>query len=480
LAQLTAEGLVEFITGELCRNRGIRVGPDDPLVADGLISSLDLVRLAVYVETVTGVRLDPSRLGPGGLDTAASIAAAVSVPMGEAPSRIRASFEPGPLSRAFRGRLAVRIVVLAAMVFFLDRGLFWLAESGPLSGFRNAVYEHGSRLYTTHGYFADKYFPAGVRKHLLSAARDLADRFVILFFGDSGTFGSFLPAVDSLPTLLESALKTDSPPAAVYNLAYYIPTLFKEAALLELTRERRRDLVILTVDPDYFDRRAQMTVINDFDILHANVPYIEDYLDRLPAHTSSGLTEYRDRLHSLYLGSGSWIPHLAGSRSGIIQHGAFFRQILKQTPLFPLTPDAVFQNQATTQVFARQDLSAAIAHMGRLYNFGPSLDPALLNLLTAIVEAESGRGARVVIYLRPAARLKSGELYPWSRAAYARMIPEIRAACERGGGVFIDAHDLLPQSEFLDSRDHFTREGNRIQADFLADELRTRGIRKDR
>ena len=67
-----------FITGELMHEPSYPLKDDEPLITGGLMASLDLVQLAVFIEEQFGARFDNSELTVDNMDTIDQIAANIA------------------------------------------------------------------------------------------------------------------------------------------------------------------------------------------------------------------------------------------------------------------------------------------------------------------------------------------------------------------------------------------------------------------
>lgn len=61
--------LERYITQELLKQPGRQISPDEAIITSGLLSSLHLVDIALFVEDAFGVRLDDTELGSEFFDT---------------------------------------------------------------------------------------------------------------------------------------------------------------------------------------------------------------------------------------------------------------------------------------------------------------------------------------------------------------------------------------------------------------------------
>jgi len=58
-----------YISGQILKQPGLTINPDEALISSGLVDSFHLVDLALFVEDAFGVRLDDTELNAGTFDT---------------------------------------------------------------------------------------------------------------------------------------------------------------------------------------------------------------------------------------------------------------------------------------------------------------------------------------------------------------------------------------------------------------------------
>jgi len=63
-----------YISGQILKQPGLPINPDEALISSGLIDSFHLVDLALFVEDSFGVRLDDTELNTGTFDTLSQLA----------------------------------------------------------------------------------------------------------------------------------------------------------------------------------------------------------------------------------------------------------------------------------------------------------------------------------------------------------------------------------------------------------------------
>jgi acyl carrier protein len=65
--------LQTYIAAEMLKQPGRAIAADEPLITSGLVDSMHLVDLALFVEDSFGVRIDDTELNPGTFDTLAQL-----------------------------------------------------------------------------------------------------------------------------------------------------------------------------------------------------------------------------------------------------------------------------------------------------------------------------------------------------------------------------------------------------------------------
>ena len=63
-----------YISGQILKQPGLSINPDEALISSGLVDSFHLVDLALFVEDTFGVRLDDTELNAGVFDTISQLA----------------------------------------------------------------------------------------------------------------------------------------------------------------------------------------------------------------------------------------------------------------------------------------------------------------------------------------------------------------------------------------------------------------------
>ncbi len=75
-SEITAQ-LERYITHELLKQPGRRITPDEAIITSGILSSLHLVDVALFVEDAFGVRIDDTELASECFDTLRQLVAII-------------------------------------------------------------------------------------------------------------------------------------------------------------------------------------------------------------------------------------------------------------------------------------------------------------------------------------------------------------------------------------------------------------------
>ncbi|GAB4431466.1 MAG: hypothetical protein Kow002_19750 [Anaerolineales bacterium] len=70
--------LSEFIAGEILKQPGREIAPDEALISSGTIDSFSLMDLALFVEDNFGVRIEDTELNADTFDTLEALAALIA------------------------------------------------------------------------------------------------------------------------------------------------------------------------------------------------------------------------------------------------------------------------------------------------------------------------------------------------------------------------------------------------------------------
>ena len=77
--QSTTEVLSQFITARILKQPGRGLSADEPLISSGLIDSVSLIDVALFVEDTFGVRIEDSELSAQTFDSLRQLAALIEM-----------------------------------------------------------------------------------------------------------------------------------------------------------------------------------------------------------------------------------------------------------------------------------------------------------------------------------------------------------------------------------------------------------------
>jgi hypothetical protein len=306
-------------------------------------------------------------------------------------------------------------------------------------------------------------------------ARKLAEARVtrIAFLGDS-TVLSF-PDQRTLDQAVERELRARSArPVAVGSFALLGMNLSDHYFLAEPILAAGPELVVLPVNLAVFGT----------DWRRWRRPWLAGWLP--PARLGeaavlpldwAGLTFDRVLLYGLLVRSGlapAW-QRLRVEQARVVNATASLRRSADGTDLrgagpLPAGPADRLERAESLAIGGRPSRAFIQARYGSVLE-GLARDARGLAFLTAAVAAYARAGAVPLVYAVP---MNGADLtrqgVAWKEGV-AASLGAIRRAALRGGGVFLDLHDLLPDREFRDASGHHTVEGRERLARALADAI---------
>ena len=245
------------------------IGDKHALVQSGIISSLEIVLIGLELEKEFGVVIPGNALTIANFASVATVAAMIDALAGEGRHAPAARDEPqdlyGRLQRSLADSLRRPLLFGALFALFLVLldavALPLLIERGPLRRAYASFSDNGERLYRSSGGWAPDDLRVAVARHRIMK-ESWQGRPRILFFGDSGTIGSWVKAEDAAPAQVETLLRRIWPSARVYNFGFFMRSFMKDAMLLEAVLEMKDgdlpvDAVILTFSDAYFHKPFQ-------------------------------------------------------------------------------------------------------------------------------------------------------------------------------------------------------------------------------
>jgi acyl carrier protein len=77
MSEVLIENLRQFIAGDILKQPGRQIRPDEPLISSGLVDSFSLIDLSLYVQDQYQVQLDDTELTAETFDTLDQLAALI-------------------------------------------------------------------------------------------------------------------------------------------------------------------------------------------------------------------------------------------------------------------------------------------------------------------------------------------------------------------------------------------------------------------
>lgn len=288
------------------------------------------------------------------------------------------------------------------------------------------------------------------------AAPKARDEYRVVLIGDSSVWGVLLEPDDTLAGQLDAlGLERDGRRVRVHNLGYPDFSLAKDALVLDRALAHRPDMVVWLVTANSFPSATQSShaVVANHAADHARLAMNRD----LPANRPALQETVLDRT---IIGRRRELAELARLQTCGLFWAATGKDQVVDRGYEPWT----------------RDLDADDT-FGSLRP--PTLERADLALAWLDVGAEWARaaGAQFILVNEPIARsdgrnseLRYNAFYPrWAYDQYRDLLGQL--ATERGW-MYIDAWDLVPNTEFTNSPVHLTKLGTAVLARRLAAALR--------
>ena len=194
----------DTITVSLGDDRLNGIGPDDPLVRSGIISSLELVVVVLGLSDHFAVDIPDSVVTIDNFDTLSTLARRLAkLKQSQVPAGLQSDDDTWtfPLSSLFRALRRPVTLVFLVVVFlvFLDVVLMAVMK-GPLADSYRVFLENGERLYPVSGGYSTDDLLFSVSQHKI--ARSSGARFPrVAVLGDSGTIGSWVTFDEAIPAI---------------------------------------------------------------------------------------------------------------------------------------------------------------------------------------------------------------------------------------------------------------------------------------
>jgi acyl carrier protein len=452
------------------------IGNEDALVQSGIVSSLEIVMIGLELEKEFGLVIPALTVANfASLATLAAMIDALACEGRHAPvARDESRDLYGRLHRSLADSLRRPLLFGALFALFfvlLDAvALPLLIERGPLRKAYVSFSDYGERLYRSSGGWAPDDLRVAVARHrIVKESWHGWPR--ILFFGDSGTVGSFVKSEDAAPALVEAWLRQTWPSARVYNFGFFMRSFTKDAMLLEALLKMKdgdlpMDAVIFTFSDAYFHKPFQESLV-------AAVPYFSlnrNLLRDLPQHIGTQSPEAYSRITGELAVVGAkhrnWFTEAVLERSSLYRYKSF---VLFLT-LSGRAPDAHWSQEYSVGDKPLFPTRLATPPAGfQLHDMGfdaATLDRDAVTLVDDVVDFFNRRGIKVYFFLRPYAPLE------FKAHNFNAMPMSIDNLIQEHGwdhkATIIDLRWALYGDQVSDTLSHYTPAGNRVLGEAIA------------
>ena len=454
------------------------IGDEHALVQSGIISSLEIVMIGLELEKEFGLVLPDNALTIANFASVTTLAAMIDTRAGAGGHASVAPDEPqdlyGRLQRSLADSLRRPLLFGALFALFLVLidavTLPLLIEHGPLHKAYASFSDNGERLYRSSGGWASDDLQIAVARHrVVTESWQGGPR--ILFFGDSGTIGSWVKAEDAPPAQVEARLRQTWPSARVYNFGFFMRSFMKDAMLLEAVLKMKdgdlpMDAVIFTFSDAYFLKPFQ-------DSLVAAMPYFSlnrDLLRDLPRHIGTQAPDAYSRI------TGELAVASAKHRN------RFTEAVLERSSVYRYRTFLLFlmMSRGAGEAFWLREQAVGDKPLlptrqpdpppgFQLHDAGfdtTTLDRDAATIVDDVVDFLNRRGIKVYFFLRPYAPLEF-KAHPFNTAP----MTNDNLIRERGWdrkATIIDLRWSLYGDQFSDTLSHYTPAGNRVLGEAIA------------
>jgi len=465
---------------------GDAVGPDrlegigdrHPLVHSGTISSLEMVLIGLELEKQFGLAIPDNALTIANFASLATLATMIDALAGKGRHPSTTRDEPqdlyGRLHRSLADSLRRPVLFGALFALFLVLldavTLPLLIEHGPLRKAYALFSDNGERLYHSSGGWAPDDLQIAVARHrIMKESWQGWPR--ILFFGDSGTIGSWVKAEDAAPAQVEARLRQTWPSARVYNFGFFMRSFIKDAMLLEALLTMKDgdlpvDAVVFTFSDAYFHKPFQ-------DSLVAAMPYFSlnrNLLHDLPQHIGTQTPDAYSRITNELAAASA--KHRYRFTEAVLERSSVYRY---KTFLLFLKLSGRARDAFWSREYAVGDKPLLPTRLAeppagfQLHDTGfdtASLDRDAATLVDDVVDFLTRRGIKVYFFLRPYAPLEFKAHH--FDTAPMNIDDLIRKRGWDRKATIIDLRWSLYGDQFSDTLSHYTPAGNRVLGEAIA------------
>ena len=459
-----------------------RVGDADQLVQSGIISSLEIVIIGLELEKEFSVAVPDNELTIANFDSLTALAALMRrlTGGGDTGNTKRSELESGTykylldgLAGCYRHPFVMALLIAFWLVMLDVFALPFFVERGPLATIYAQFSDHGKRLYHSSGGWAPNDLQVAVRRHRIVQDRKPGSP-AILFFGDSGTVGSWVRAEDAPPAKVEEKLRALHPDVRVHNFGFFMRSFIKDVMLLEALIEENEgrlpaDAVIFTLSDAYFDAAFQKSLIDAMPYFSLNRNLLKRF--KIRANTKNA-TAYDHLLDYLAL-------------SNRKHRGRFEEYFLERTSIYRHKTFLSFLNHHGRAPQAYWEKEYAIGDKPllptrlpippadfKLHDAGfnkNSIDHDIIALVSDTIDFLNQRGIKVYFFIRPYAPLE------WKNHKFpTREMDVVGLIREQGWDKKAEVIDLrwsLYGDQFSDSLSHYTPAGSKVLGDAIGEQV---------
>jgi len=466
----TIDRVKRVIADTIGEDRLADVKPDGLLVQSGIISSLEIVMIGVELEQEFQLRIPDGQLTVANFATLETLSALIDQLSGNGIDLSVQAAPGGGVYKIMQDNLTnclhhpvIFVLMVIAWIVLFDRVLLsYVVEEGPLSGMYRSFSDEGRRLYNSSGGWSPDDLMVAVRRHEFIQA-PIPAKPTILFFGDSGTVGSWVKAGDAPPAKTEETLRQSFPEAQVYNFAFFMRSFIKDVMLLEAILEKNEkatpiDAVIFTLSDAYFDAQFQKNLIGAMPYFSLNRHLLARFRDRIEPQDivpyehiqgtlSSANRKFRGRLEEYIL-----------EKTSLYRHKSFFTFLR----LYGKDPSAFWTKEYAIGNKPLFPIRLALPPDDfQLHDTGYSeetIDRDIVALTNDVLNYLQSKNIKIFLFLRPYAPLE-WETYPFQERPEMRP-KNIETLIQEQDwdkkATVIDLRWSLYGDQFSDSLSHYT------------------------
>jgi acyl carrier protein len=454
------------------------IGEEHALVQSGILSSLEIVMIGLELEKEFRLLIPDNALTIANFASLVTLAAMIDALGGEGRRASVERAEPqdfyARLHRSLADSLRRPLLfgALFALFFVLidAAALPLLIERGPLRKAYASFSDNGERLYRSSGGWAPDDLQIAVAHHrIMTEPAEGWPR--ILFFGDSGTIGSWVKAEDAPPAQVEARLRQIWPSARVFNFGFFMRSFMKDAMLLEALLKMKDgnlpvDVVIFTLSDAYFHKPFQDSLVAAMPYFSLNRDLLRDLPQHIDTHTPEAYSRITGELAAASAKHRNWFTEAVLERSSVYRYKSF----LLFLKLSGRAGDAFWSREYAVGEKPLLPTRLAEPPAGfQLHDTGfdaDTLDRDAATLVDDVVDFLNRRGIKVYFFLRPYAPLEfKGHHFDAAPMTIDNLIRERN--WDRKATI-IDLRWSLYGDQFSDTLSHYTPSGNRVLGEAIA------------